>query len=185
VNWRDFRGRFARPRQPEAAPEPELSPMALASLERVAQQPGVRRFLLDQVQRPQAEEPSHSDTVAEPHPFEALLRKAEALTARADALVVHDEDLEALYREGFTEEGIAEIVRTKSSHGLSSLQEAARLLENSTRPEPATTSHRSIHHLDRVAERESERAYEALMTGDYEAWDRVTIPAAIRAVRGG
>jgi hypothetical protein len=188
MSWlRDRFGKFSRPRPAvaeTAEAAPSLSPMAQHAVAWLEGTPAGDRLaaLLAEPPQPATERSAESGLT----PLAEVLAKVAAVTQSPQRLVRPDDELEALAREGYTDEGLREIVRAKSAHGFATLREAAQLLESSTpRPEPAVGSGRSWRSLDRIAETEHERAHTALWNGDYDAWERYSLPAALRAVRGG
>jgi hypothetical protein len=190
MSWlRDKFGRFSRSR-PAAAVEveetaPALSPMMRHAVSWLDGTPAG-----DRLAATLAESQPATKRAAEPEPEGTLLQlltaNVAAVTESPERLVRPDEELKALALEGYTDEGLREIVRTKSAHGFATLREAERLLESTrTPPKPVVGSGRSWRSLDRIAEAEHERAHTALWNGDYEAWERYSLPAALRVVRGG
>jgi hypothetical protein len=181
MSWlRDQLGRFSRSRSPAASQEavaPELSPMAQSAIEWLVNQPNAAQKLRGLAPEPRlvtkrAPEPEPEGTL-----LQLLTANVAAVTESPERLVRPDDELEALAREGYTDEGLREIVHAKSAYGFATLRQAEQMLAGiRTPPELAAGSGRSWRSLDRMAEREDRRAYEALLAGDDEKWLQYTIP---------
>ena len=209
--WRDALGRFAERRQSQAA-APELSPAAISAIEWLARDPRVIERLGPLVgalrhnsENPQSDGPpsrSFSPPRREPERTSdkdrelpegdvlgELTAKVEDLTRRADHLVVRDEALIELHAEGWTEEGLGELARYMSTHGLSDARQAAKQFERETeRPEPVVSG-RGGGRQWQIEDRREERRTNAdmlqlLLRGNDEEFLAAAIPAALREVRG-
>jgi hypothetical protein len=128
--------------------------------------------------------PRRREPEAPAHSFADLAEKAAALTERVDSLAVRDERWDVLKRQGYMEEGLAEIARFAAHRGIQDPIAAAAALEREMGyPEPVMSSgdHRSFRALDRAAETENDKAFQALMNGDDERFLEMTIPAYRRS----